>query len=198
MRSIKEIFRSYAEFSPEGRHINGTDKQSNHNYSDAYEQLFTCSYPEHPSIAPWSIRPNVQMMMEVGVADGACLLAWREVFPNALIVGMDIHDSARAKGDRIEFHIGDQKSCDDCEKTANGRLFDVILEDATHKLEDSLRTFLYLWPFVKRGGLYIIEEFDNVGALRNNIRAMWPYAEIVDTTGPSGGCEPLVVFRKPK
>ena len=184
MDPIREIFRSHAVFDAQGRHVNGTDKQSNHNYGDAYDALFTD-------------RGGVNLMMEVGVADGACLRAWREVFPNALIVGMDIHPSAQARGDRIQFFIGDQRSQEDCECAAGGRQFDVIIEDATHVLENTLLTFLFLWPFVKPGGLYIVEEWAGIGSMRANIKAMWPFAEIIDTAGPFGGNEPLVVFRKP-
>lgn len=186
MRSIKEIFRSYAVFDADGRHVNGTDKESNHHYGDAYESLL----PD---------RNDVRLMMEIGVADGSSLLAWREVFPNALCVGLDIHRASRLErgGERLEFHLGDQRSLEDCRRAVGGRLFDFICEDATHLLEDSLRTLLYLWPHVRPGGLYVVEEFANVGTLRENIRALWPNAEIVDTGEPSGGVEPLVVLRKP-
>ena len=182
MRTIAEIFRSYAVFDGEGRHTNGTDKQSNHNYGDAYESLF-------------HNREDVKLMMEVGVADGSCLRAWRDVFPNALCVGMDIHHSDRACGERIEFHLGDQRSKADCERAAGGRQFDLIVEDATHLLSSTLLTLYWLWPFVKPGGLYVVEEWDNID--RNRILSLWPNAEVVDTVGPFGGTEPLVVFRKP-
>lgn len=182
VRSIKDIFLSYAEIV-DGRHVNGTDKCTNHDYSAAYESLL-------PN------RKNVKMVMEVGVADGSCLLAWREVFPNATIVGMDIHHSDKAHGDRIEFHLGDQRSLEDCRRAAAGRQFDLIVEDATHNVTDNLVTLIYLWPFVKPGGLYVIEEFGNVGALRENVSALWTNVEIVDTDGPFGGVEPLVVFLK--
>ena len=190
MRSIAEIFRSYGVLDGEGRHVNGTDKETNHRYGDAYEGIFS-SY--------WLSRNNVRLMMEVGVADGSSLLAWTEVFPNARCVGMDIHDAHKissGKHNHTEFHMGDQRNQVDCERAAGGRQFDVIVEDATHRLADSLLTMFFLWPYVKPGGLYIIEEFDNVGALRKNIAAMWPNAVIVDTQGPFGGVEPLVVFRK--
>lgn len=192
MITIKDILRSHAEFDAEGRHVNGTDKQSNHNYGDAYDALFS----------PIT-RHETTHVMEIGVADGACLLAWREVFPNALIVGMDIHHSDKAHGERIEFHRGNQISLEDCLRAATNdglepdRRFDFICEDATHVLGDTLLTFLYLWPYVRPGGVYVVEEFDGVGTLRTHIREMWPGAEIIDTTGPFGGNEPLVVFRKP-
>lgn len=192
MRSIRDIFRSYAVLDESGRHVNGTDKESNHHYGDAYECIISLDWGLNEQ------RKDVKLMMEVGVADGSSLCAWREVFPNALIVGMDIHHSDRAHGDRIEFRIGDQTSQQDCENAAAGRMFDMIVEDATHLLPNTLLTLLYLWPFVRPGGIYVIEEFANVGALRRNIMELWPNAEIVDTIGPSGGTEPLVVLRKPR
>ena len=181
MRTIAEIFRSQAVLDSEGRHTNGTDKESNHHYGDAYERLF----PD---------RTAVKLMMEIGVADGSCLCAWQIIFPNAMCVGLDIHHSDRAHGERIEFHLGDQRKCEDCERAAAGRKFDLIVEDATHHLDSTLLTLYWLWPFVKHGGLYVVEEWSNID--RHRILSLWPNVEIVDTTGPSGGIEPLVVFRK--
>lgn len=178
MKSIRDIFRSYAEFDAQGRHVNGTDKQSNHAYGDAYESLFLN-------------REAARLMLEVGVADGSSLRAWREVFPNATVVGMDIHPAAKWDG---EFHLGDQREQLDCERAAAGRQFDVIVEDALHQLDATMRTLVYLWPFVKPGGMYIVEEFADVRSLQ---RCSLLSAQIVDTIGPFGGNEPLVVFRKP-
>lgn len=187
MRSIAEIFRSHAVFDTDGRHVNGTDKESNHRYGDAYERLF-------PN------RESVKLMMEVGVTDGSCMLAWHEVFPNATVVGMDIEPSAGARiivlPLRMEFHYGDQRVRADCERAAKGRQFDFIIEDATHELANTLLTLYYLWPFIKPGGIYVVEEWENADADRHRIPALWPNAEIIDTIGPFGGMEPLVVFRK--
>mgnify|MGYP001561239924 CR=1 FL=1 len=184
MQTIAEIFSSYEVRDAEGRHINGTDKHgANHSYGGAYESLF-----------PNRSRDAVKLMMEVGIADGSCLCAWRDIFPNALCVGLDIHPSDKAHGDRIEFHLGDQRKREDCERAAAGRRFDLIVEDATHHLDNTLLTLYWLWPFVKHGGLYVVEEWSNID--RHRILSLWPSAEIVDTTGPSGGTEPLVVFRK--
>lgn len=202
MKSIKDIFHSYAVLNAQGVHVNGTDKESNHHYGDAYESILTINRPiddlgfvvrrEYPR----SIRGDVKLMMEVGVADGSSLCAWREVFPNALIVGMDIHHSDKAHGERIEFRIGDQRSRVDCENAAAGRMFDLIVEDATHKLENTLLTLFWLWPFVKPGGLYIIEEWEGATGDRERIKALFPNAEIVGTCGPHIQDEPLVVLRK--
>ncbi len=203
MRTIAEIFRSYAVFDADGRHVNGTDKQSNHNYGDAYDSLFSPTGFDD-NLAPVTTREEVELVLEVGVADGSCLLAWREVFPNATVVGMDIHPAAKLDSlaglsllnDKpIEFHLGDQRNSYDCMKAVNARLFDLIIDDATHNIEDTLRTLLYLWPSVRLGGLYVIEE--PPGLFWPNIKALCPYADRIDTAGPFGGVEPLVFFRKP-
>lgn len=184
VKSVKEIFRSYAVLDENGRHINGSDKESNHHYGDAYESLFFD-------------RKSVSLVMEVGIADGSCLLAWRDIFPNAHIVGMDIHPSAKAHGGRIEFHIGDMRSLVACRRAAGGRLFNLIVEDATHQLGDTLCCLLYLWPYVKPGGLYVIEEFANIGELSLHVASLFPGVELIGTCGPKLQDEPLVVFRKP-
>lgn len=188
MTPMREVFRKYGIRDHTGRHVNGTDKETNHHYGDAYEGLF----PQ---------RDRVHLMMEIGVADGSSLLAWRDIFPNAHCVGMDIHVAHRlppnSDGDRVEFHLGDQTNHQDCIRATANRQFDFICEDATHKLEDSLCTLLYMWPFVAPGGLYVIEEFANIGALERNVLALWPQVRIIDTIGPFGGHEPLVAFRKP-
>ena len=163
MKTIKEIFRSWAVFDAQGRHVNGTDKQSNHSYGDAYDQIL--SVTERVDIGSnriplgtysRSIRGDVRLMMEVGVADGSSLLAWSYVFPNARCVGLDIHIAEKVAGGRYnntEFHLGDQCVREDCERAAGGRMFDFIVEDATHQLANTLLTLFYLWPFVRPGGL---------------------------------------------
>ena len=193
MRPIRDIFRSYGVLDYSGRHVDGTDKETNHHYGNVYEQLFCSGVPYE--IGTRSTRNDVTLMMEVGIADGSSLLAWSEVFPNALCVGLDIHHSDRAHGERIEFYLGDQRKRVDCERAAGGRKFDLIVDDATHEIENTLLTLYWLWPFVKPGGLYVVEEWPEVD--RGRILALWPFAVIIDTVGPFGGVEPLVVFRKP-
>ncbi len=210
MRSIADIFRSYGVLDADGRHINGTDKMTNHSYGNAYEGLFLEVDPNiDPSKVPTqphikidrcfrSTRHKVKLVMEIGVADGSCLLAWREVFPNATIVGMDIHHSDKAHGDRIEFHIGHQRYREDCERVVDGRQFDLIVEDATHKLDNTLLTLFWMWPHIRPGGLYIVEEWEDAAGERDRIHALWPNVEIIGTCGPHIQDEPLIVFRKPQ
>ena len=185
MKLVADILRSYAVFDEQGRHTNGTDKESNHHYGWAYESLFFN-------------RDDVNLVLEIGITDGSCMLAWREVFPNALIVGLDIEPSACQRLDRLEFHLGDQRVKADCERAAAGRKFDVIIEDAFHSTDNTLLSLFWLWPFVKPGGIYVIEEWANICSDKTNVLTLWPSARVINTIGPSGGTEPLVVLRKAK
>jgi cephalosporin hydroxylase len=178
MKPMREIFREYGVVE-NGVHVNGTDKETNHHYGDVYERLI-------PN------REEVKLMMEIGIADGSSLLAWRDIFPNAICVGLDFHHSDKAHGDRIEFYLGDQRNRQDCEIAASGRKFDLIVEDASHELRSILVTLYWLWPYIKPGGMYVVEEWDGVVGSRGRIQELWPNAEVTQSD------EPLVVFRKPK
>lgn len=181
MRLIADIFRSCASFNPEGRHAYGTDRESNHHYGAAYESLF----PD---------RSTVKLMLEIGVADGASLLAWKEVFPNALVVGMDLVPPDWTLGERAEFHLGDQHLRADCERVAAGRQFDLIVDDASHDPASVLVSLLWLWGSVAPGGLYVIEDF--VGDMVTKVTDLFYNSYTIDTVGPFGGHEPLIVLRR--
>lgn len=192
---VKDIFRAFAVLNDLGHHVYGTDRESNHSYGDAYEFLFTRRGPSQVGL--YSIRESVKLMMEVGVADGNSLLAWRQVFPNAVIVGLDRHATAFGNTviDRMEFHLGDARVQRHCEAAAYGREFDLIVDDASHQIGDIFMALFWLWPFVKPGGLYVIEDLSNGLCQRF---ASLIGGEVIDTTGPFGGNEPLIVLRKAK
>ena len=66
MNIFREIFSKY-----------DTDKV-NGSYELAYEDCFA------------QIRENVELVYEIGVNRGGSVQAWREYFPNAFIVGLEI------------------------------------------------------------------------------------------------------------
>lgn len=144
----------------------GSDKNTNHAYGELYDSL----YPTQES------RDAVQLVLEVGIAHGGSVRAWLDIFPNATIVGMDkepVHNAMCGSTDpgihpivprppRLEIHQGNVRSFDDLKRAASNRQFDLIVEDSSHQVDDNLRCLFVLWPFVKPGGLYIIEEFQDV------------------------------------
>jgi SAM-dependent methyltransferase len=194
MKSVKDIFLHYGITYKNDVRIDGTDKQTHHNYGDAYEQIIG------------GMRASADLVLEIGVARGHSLLAWSDVFPNAIVVGMDKEKTDNdliAKVNRIEFHTGDQRSKDDCDSVAKGRQFDFISEDASHQLEDSIKTLINMWPHLKPGGMYVIED---IGVYPDHDVCVHPDHKIPDECklcmgiinieNPFGGTEKLVFFRK--
>jgi predicted O-methyltransferase YrrM len=125
----------------------GTDKQSSqHDYCRQYERIL------HP------IRLSARNILEIGVLNGASLKMWRDYFHSAQIYGIDINpECAQYNAERIQIIIDDQDSWTLLDKLQNIP-FDFIIDDASHKSTDQIASFYNLFPLLKPGGIYIIED----------------------------------------
>lgn len=117
-------------------------------YFDVYEKYFS------------RLRDAEITFLELGVRDGASILTWLEYFPKAKIVGIDIQpECKRFTNERLSVEIGSQgdpefmKSV--CDKYGP---FDIVLDDASHINSLSIMSFELISPYLKEGGMYIIED----------------------------------------
>ena len=125
----------------------GTDKSSKrHDFSSIYERY----------LEDWRDRPLA--VLEIGVHEGGSLRMWRDYFPMARIYGLDVKH-VDISDDRIEVFVGDQKDPEVLARVVerSGPL-DLIVDDGSHRGEDQQGSLLFLWPHVKPGGIYIIED----------------------------------------
>lgn len=129
----------------------GTDKSSEiHNYCEKYEKWL-----------PFD-RLEPITLLEIGVLQGHSILTWREYFPNAKIVGIDINPDCKSvenPDQNIFIEIGSQ---DDpvflqtvCKKHGQ---FDLILDDGSHINDHVIKSFQFLIDCVKSEGVYVIED----------------------------------------
>ncbi|MUM21162.1 class I SAM-dependent methyltransferase [Mycobacterium sp. CBMA271] len=105
---------------------------------------------------------RTERMLEIGVDRGGSLQMWREHLPDATIVGLDINPEAAKHDDpkrHIHVRIGDQ--------TDTGFLgtvvdefgpFDTVLDDGGHTPKQMIGSFQYLFPRLRPGGVYIVED----------------------------------------
>jgi hypothetical protein len=127
----------------------GTDKGSDrHGFAAIYDRF----------LEPWRDLPIT--MLEIGVLEGASVRMWRDYFPAATIYGIDVAESSLEHGgDRVEIYIGDQTDQSFLDEVvAAAGSFDLIVDDGGHRPEQQLTTLLHVWPNVKPGGLYAIED----------------------------------------
>lgn len=142
----------------------GTDKASpHHDYLRIYEALF----------AP--LRDKPLKILEIGVLNGASLRTWEAYFPNARIVGADIDPLARRfRSARIDVEYMDQSNLEDLARVAaKHQPFDIIIEDGSHLWDHQILSLRALFPFLRSGGFYIVEDLQtNYGDFVKDYRGL--------------------------
>lgn len=124
----------------------GTDKATYHRYCDFYEDHL-------PG------RDFSGTMLEIGIMDGASLGMWRDYWPLATIVGVDnVPRAIPARLHGVVTVLGDATDPEFVGQLADLGPFDVILDDASHQTGDQQATFALLWPYLRLGGRYIVED----------------------------------------
>jgi len=135
-----------------------TDKVGN-GYTPAYEQLAEEFLGWGTPGSYHAERPRI---LEIGAADGAGMEYFRKVFSTDEVYGVDI-DPTRA--DIPNVTIADQ--ADPGLAWALLPLpspWDLIVDDASHQAGPTVRTLDNLWPTLRPGGYYVIEDWNYVQA----------------------------------
>lgn len=100
-------------------------------------------------------------ILEFGVQHGGSLQMWKHYFgKQARIIGVDFNPRCKElEEDQIEIFIGDQAN-----RAFLGELknaigpVDIIIDDGGHTMKQQLTTFDEMWPALKNGGVYIVED----------------------------------------
>ena len=98
------------------------------------------------------------------VTDAPSVRMWRGYFPKAKIFGVDISDFSLFETDWFKFYradCGDGTQLDEvvAELSGSGVALDIIIDDASHIGHASAASYMALFPKLKSGGLYIIEDW---------------------------------------
>jgi predicted O-methyltransferase YrrM len=126
-----------------------TDKcPDHHNYVEIYDTLFT------------PFRNKNLRILEIGVFRGMSMRLWEAYFPAAQIYGLDIESKSQYDSRRVKTLVADQGKRTDLARVlaTTGGDFDLILDDGGHRMDQQQISFGTLFPTLKSGGLYIIED----------------------------------------
>jgi SAM-dependent methyltransferase len=105
-------------------------------------------------------------LSRAGIAEyktGASLFLWREYFPNAEIIGLDIDRSTFVHSCGIRCFYCDQRDPMSYPLAVLGQSFDFIVDDAMHEKEPQLTAVKTLMPNLAPDGIYIIEDVGYLG-----------------------------------
>lgn len=102
-------------------------------------------------------------LLEIGVQNGGSLQIWAKFFTHAQkIVGCDVNPACADliyDDLRIALVLGDIKAESVREQVlAHSPVYDIIVDDGSHKSADIVKTFQYFYSRLARGGLYVIED----------------------------------------
>lgn len=160
---------------PGNRHVNrsenltqiadryGSDKGSTkHRYTELYHLLFN------------SLRERKLNFLEMGLLIGGpehgkdadretkdlpSIRMWLEYLPKANIIGLDVSDFSWFEHPRFKFFRCDMDLRNNiAAAAAKMPALDVIIDDASHASHHQQFGFLELFPKLKSGGIYIIED----------------------------------------
>lgn len=134
-----------------------------HNYSQVYHQIFGARRPAVTNVLECGIgskNQNVRGNMGPLAEEGASLRVWREYFPNAEIVGLDIDFECLFSEDRISTFQCDQTNSQQVSDLLGGlnKRFDLIVDDGLHLFEAGRAFFLAAREFLSPGGYFFVED----------------------------------------
>lgn len=98
--------------------------------------------------------------IKVYLEQGASLKMWRDFFPNAQIYGADFRPEVIFEDERITTYICDERKKEDLLKLVEsiGSDLDLVIDDASHRVNDQIFTSQTLLPLLKKDVIYIIED----------------------------------------
>ena len=109
------------------------------------------------------LRESAFALLELGVWDGHSLEMWRDAFPLATIVGVDLGLPHLQLGPRVHIARGDQadpQSLREWRDTHAPEGFEVIVDDASHFGVTTARSIQVLYrEHLRPGGIYCIEDW---------------------------------------
>lgn len=137
-----------------------TDKVEPHGYYPAYLKLAADIGPEG-------------RVCEIGVAGGGSLEMWRALFPFGLVAGVDRDPGMTwpPGTERIVMDAADPALPARLAQLAPA--WDLIVDDGCHHGDVARRTWELLWPLVRPGGWYVVEDWN--GAFENDRQPGSPY-----------------------
>ena len=150
--TLDELFHYYG--SDKANIFKKTQKQG-HGFSEFYTQNL-----KH-------LKQREIKILEIGSYAGASASAFVKYFPNSKVYCFDINISKfiyyskniHVFGLNIKDKKKVEKTLSKINSESNSNFFDVIIDDGSHYLSDILFSLKTLFRYVKKGGIYIIEDF---------------------------------------
>jgi SAM-dependent methyltransferase len=141
-----------------------TDKGTVHYEAHGYTEI----YGEYiPPVGKFKL-------FEIGIWHGDSIRMWNEYNPDIDVYALDINPNVFnfLKGsEKFKIYIGNQSDESYLLNILNeaNNDFDFVIDDGSHNHDDILNSFRVLFPKMKKGSIYFIEDLHATSAQKNNL-----------------------------
>ena len=161
LNTLDELFYFYGSDKAE---IFKLTKKKGHGYSKFYERKLS------------NLKEKKINILEIGSYAGASAAAFSKYFPDSNIFCFDVNianfkfksKKIHVFGVDINNEIMIRKILNKISKKYNINEFDFIIDDGSHNLSDILVSLKLFFPFLKKKGIFIIEDFKHPNYYKYN------------------------------
>jgi predicted O-methyltransferase YrrM len=186
MDRLSELALKYGTDKVYRERTDGMANDSAHDYTPLYHELLK--------------DRDIKKMLEIGIGEkkysAPSLRMWAEYFPEAEVYGCDI-DEGTFIADNPRVHCF---RCDQSNRTSlrtveaiTGGNFDFIIDDGSHRIDHQRMTFEELFPLVKSGGIYVIEDVDHFHIVAQSIKV--PF-QVIGPHAPGRLMDHRIIIKK--
>lgn len=155
----------------------GSDKNELHSYGDFYNKLFA--------------NKNISSVLEIGVLEGASLRAFSMAGKRPVVFGIDDNAESiniiKSRGpqytEAVEFF------------RTNKMKFDLVVDDASHSLEDQISGFEKFEHLLSDSGTYVVEDLQSEKAIKYFRDNGW---SIVDLRSVKNRYDDVIAYKENK
>jgi hypothetical protein len=138
VKNLQTVYEKYMDKEGWG------DKGTLHSYIEIYEKNMD--------------RKHDIDILEIGVQKGHSIRMWQDYFMNSNVYGIDITLDNVIYDGLKNVYVCDATSEDQIDLFLSDKRFDYVVDDGSHLVEHQIKSFDLLWPRIKSGGKYFIED----------------------------------------
>jgi hypothetical protein len=156
----------YGSDKGEANGLNNPYVWPSHNYADVYELMFRLRRNDVGLVVECGLgtnNPDLKSSMGINGKPGASLRVWRDYFPNATVLGLDIDSDVLFSEDRIDTYYCDQTDSKSIAQFADEAQLkessvDIIIDDGLHEFFAGKAFFEGMIKYLSIDGTYVIED----------------------------------------
>lgn len=114
----------------------------------------------------WLSQRDFSTILEIGAYKGGGIRSLRHLFPQASVFGIESDRKLAQESPELDISVGDQADTTFLDQTIahiatqTQNQVDLIIDDGGHTMHQQITSFQHLFPKLKSGGYYVVEDVE--------------------------------------